>query len=299
VLDEAIPEIPATRAALVAPPPDPVAAELAGVVAHNRRRTVTLCAAPAGVVLALCTGIGAAAGALPIGLLLGVVLGLGCGTGLWRGSRRVVLGALRARVADEDDVPGPFTQVEGLCATMGLPAPPLYLVDEDLPGALALGRGPGNGAVVLTTGLLDTLDPVGIEGVLAHELAHLKRDDSGPATVAAALALVLGVRGSGAGATVHRLAGRGREFEADRMAVGATRYPPGLRQALATMTEGPVAPARAGTSGRALAERRVGQITRWLFAVVLPDRRGRRPQGAEATGELDAPSVRIAALDEW
>lgn len=278
---------------------NPLSSALGRAVTRNRRRALGLCLVPAVVVLAVAAGAGAALGASAVGLVVGAVLGALGGAGLWRGSGRVVLRSLRARPVDEEDVPGPFTQTEWLCATMGLPLPALYLVDDDLPDALAVGRSPSDAALVLTTGLLDALDPVGVEGVLAHELAHLKRHDSAPATVAAALALMSGAGGAGAGAAVHRLAGRGREFEADRMAVQATRYPPGLRQALATLTDGAAPTGLSGGSRQGLPERRVGQVTRWLFTVVLPDRAGRRAEGSAATGELDAPSVRIAALDEW
>lgn len=288
--------VTATRAGIDVPA-DPVAEALAKVVAGNRRRAGWLVLAPSAAVLVLCLGVGVGLGAILAGLSVGVVLSIGAAVGLWRGAPRLVLGALGVRPADEEDVPGPFSQLEGLCATMGLPVPALYVADEPIPDALAVGRGPKDGALVLTTGLLGTLDPVGLEAVLAHELAHLKRHDTAPATVGAALALMSGAGGSAAGRSVHRMAGRGREFEADRHAVSVTRYPPGLRQALAAM-------AAAGEQGGtapvgSMAGNRSGQVLRWLFTVSLPERNGRVPEVEDHIGELDAPSVRIAALDEW
>ena len=283
----------------IAVPVDPVAAALAQVVSSNRRRAMAVLALPAVVVLVVAVVIGAVASALVVGVVAGVVLSIAAALGLWRGAADVVLRALRARAVEEDDVPGAFTQVEGLCATMGLPLPALYLVDDELPDALAVGRGPDDGRILLTTGLLSSLDPVALEGVLAHELAHLKRHDTTPATVGAALALLVGVGGGSGGRAVHRVAGRGREFEADRHAVGVTRYPPGLSQALASMRS---ASEGAGAAS-AMALSRAGQLSRWLFTVALPDRArwasGHVPDTEETVGELDAPAVRIAALDEW
>ena len=261
----------------------------------NRRRAAWLCTAPAGVLVVLGLVFGAVLGALVVGVVVGAVAGACLAAGLWRGAPTLVLRAVGARPADEEDVPGPATQVEGLCASMGLPIPALYLVDDDLPDAMSVGRSPKDGALVLTSGLIGALDPVATEAVLAHELAHLKRHDTAPATVVAAMALVTGM-GPGAAGAVHRLAGRGREFEADRHAVSVTRYPPALSKALRAMSEATVSPQ---TAGGPLIRRRGGQVTRWLFTVALPDRSGRVPDAGDTTGELDAPLVRIAALDEW
>ena len=271
---------------------DPAAAELAEAAARNGRRAVAIAAAPALILFVVVAAIGAGLSVPLVGVVLGAVLAVVAGTVLWRFARRIVLAALGARLVDEDAAPGPSTQVEGLCATMGLPLPSLYLVDEVVPNALAVGRGSQDSALVLTTGLIDSLDPVELEGVLAHELAHVKRRDTAPATVASAVAIVTGLPASSAAGMVHRLAGRGREFEADRHAVRVTRYPPGLRQALATMVEaGGEVPADAG-------HRRAAVLTRWLRTVAPPVRDGRRAQ-EQSIGELDAPEVRIAALDEW
>ena len=266
-------------------------AGLRRVVVANRRRGRAVAAAPGAVVLVVGVVVGAAVDAVVAGAVAGAVVGAVVAGALWRGSTRIVLGALGARPVDEEEAPGPCTLVEGLCASMGLGVPELFVVDDPLPNALAVGRGPEDSALVLTSGLVDTLDPVPLEGVLAHELSHVKANDVAPATVAAALGIVVGL-GPATSGIVHRLAGRGREFEADRRAVGVTRYPPGLRQALDAMA------ASAPGSGP-LVSGRAGRTARWLFTVVLPDDEGRRPAGDEAAGELDAPAVRIAALDEW
>jgi heat shock protein HtpX len=270
---------------------DPVAAELSGAVAANRRRHVAIVTVPAVVLFVLGIAIGTASSSVVVGLVIGAVLGLGLTATLLWGGRALVLRVLRAVLIDEDDVPGPATQVEGLCATMGLGVPALYLVEETTPTALVLGRNQRHAALVLTSGIVETLDPVALEGVLAHELSHIKRCDIAPATAGAALAILFGVGAQEVGSALHRVLGRGREFAADRHAVQVTRYPPGLRHALEVMASVPAQPG--------LASRRVGQITRWLFTVALPDRNGHPSAEDDLVGELDAASVRMAALDEW
>lgn len=250
---------------------------------------------PGAVLLVIGVGVGAAAGVLLIGSIAGVVAGALVAVGLRRSATGVVLRALRAKPIDEDDIPGVATLVEGLCATLGLAQPALFTVDEPMPNALALGRDDSDAALVLTSGLLAAdFDPVCLEGLLAHELTHVKRGDIVSATTGAALMLSIGrVLPIGAAGVVHAIAGRGREFETDRQSVRATRYPPGLRQGLGALWEAPVG----GTSG--VVGRRAGEVTRWLWTSVLPDAQGHRPSGDEMVGELDVPSVRIAALDEW
>lgn len=279
------PTLPAEAVGLA----DPVAVELAGAVASNRRRAAAIVAAPAVFLFGVGVGIGTAGASVLVGVVVGAVLAVALLAVIQRGGRAIVLRALRAARVDEDVVPGPATQVEGLCATMGLSSPLLFLVEDETPNALALGRGEQHAALVLTTGILESLDPVALEGVLAHELSHVKRGDIVPATAGAALGLLFGVGAQEAGTVLHRVLGQGREFAADRHAVRVTRYPPGLRQAIKAMTS--------HESG-GLAARRAGQVTRWLFTVVL-GRSGHRPDGGEIAGELDAPQVRMAALDEW
>jgi Zn-dependent protease with chaperone function len=214
-----------------------------------------------------------------------VVVGLVVWAAVWRSATSMVLRSLQAGVATEDDLPTVSNLVDGLCASMGLPEPALFLIADDARDALALGRGPDDAVLVVTAGLANSLDPVQLEGVLAHELAHVKAGDIGPATMAAAVLLPLGF-GPAASRMVHRLAGRGREFRTDQLAVEVTRYPPGLRDALVSLIESP--------PPQSWSTRRGGWATRWLWTV---------PLGGEPTeapfGELDASTVRIAALDEW
>lgn len=241
----------------------------------------------------------AATGLVIVGLVAGAAAGAVVSLSVWLGATSVLLRSMRARRVDEEDVPRAYNLVEGLCVTMGLPVPAIWVVDDEARDALALGGGHRTAALVLTTGLADALDPVALEGLLAHELTHIKRCDIAPATVAAAVLLPWAVFVPGVGSLVHFLAGRGREFHTDRLAVGVTRYPPGLRDALSAIVEGPVPPA-----GSALSNRAGARATRWLWTVALPGP-ARPPvtpgwtDREQVVGDLDSAAVRIAALDEW
>src|SRR5262249_56002636 len=74
--------------------------------------------------------------------------------------------------------------VEGLCIAAGLPKPRLYVVDDPAPNAFATGRNPKHAALAVTTGLLNTMNRVELEGVIAHELSHVKNYDILVTTIA-------------------------------------------------------------------------------------------------------------------
>jgi heat shock protein HtpX len=242
------------------------------------------------VVAAVCIALVDVIVAVVAGVLVAVALAMVT----WRAATPALIRALHAEPADEDDDARVFNQVEGLCASMGLVPPAVYVVDEEALGAVTFGRRRRLAVLVVTSGLVDVLDPVQLEGVLAHELVHVKCADIVPATMAAAVALPLVAVMPGAAGLVHTLAGRGREFRTDQRAVSVTRYPPGLRDALALMVDGPVPSPSSPLSGRGVA-----LVTRWLWTVSLPDPAGGRRSGGGVAGELDAADVRISALDEW
>jgi len=261
---------------------------------RNRRHGLGLAGLPAVVVFGVVALILAAAVSPLVGLVVGAVCGGAVFALLWWGSTALVLRRLGCRVVeDEDDLPRVFNLVDGLCATMGLAPPKVCVIDDPTRNAIAVGRHPQTAALVITTGLVDALDPVALEGVLAHELTHVRRGDVAPATVAAAIGLTLAPLWPGVGDTVHALAGRGREFRTDQAAVAITRYPPGLRDALVVMESGPPP-----SPGGDLAGKTLGTATRRLWTVPLPGTSRRAAGPADAVGDLDATSARIAALDE-
>jgi len=186
-------------------------------------------------------------------------------------SDRVALAASRAKLADGPEYRRYHNLVEGLCIAAGLPKPRLYVVDDPAPNAFATGRNPKHAALAVTTGLLEMMNRVELEGVIAHELAHIKNYDILVGTIAVtavgAIALMadLGLRfmwfggrrdrndSSNSGnlgiilvvlafallilapfvAQLMQFAmTRKRELLADASGVQLTRYPPGLIAAL-------------------------------------------------------------------
>jgi heat shock protein HtpX len=92
-----------------------------------------------------------------------------------------------AKPADETEYARLHNLVEGLCIAGGLPKPRLYVVDDDAPNAFATGRDPKHAAIAVTTGLLAKMNRVELEGVLAHELSHIKNYDILVSTLAVTL----------------------------------------------------------------------------------------------------------------
>lgn len=189
----------------------------------------------------------------------------------WK-SDAVALAMSHARPADSKEYARLHNLVEGLCIASGLPKPRLYVVEDDAPNAFATGRNPKHAAIAVTTGLLAKMDRLELEGVLAHELSHIKNNDILVSTLAVtmvglvALLADIGLRfmywggprhrddrnSDGGGITaifavlglllmvlapiIARLMqfaiSRKREELADVTGVSITRYPPGLISAL-------------------------------------------------------------------
>ena len=84
----------------------------------------------------------------------------------------------RAREISRDEYFDYWNAVENLCISIGVPMPKLYVINDTSPNAFATGRSPKHSAIVVTKGLLDVMDKVELEGVLAHELAHIQNRDT-------------------------------------------------------------------------------------------------------------------------
>jgi heat shock protein HtpX len=242
-------------------------------VAQNKRRSALIIA---GFVIVVALVVAAFDYVLGGGGVVGFaialpVAGVAAFLSYWK-SDAIALRMSRARPADVETYPRLHNLVEGLCIAGGLPKPRLYIVDDPAPNAFATGRNPQHAAVAVTTGLLQKMNRVELEGVLAHELSHVKNYDILVSTIAVtmvgvvALLADIGVRmlwwgggrrtygdrdsnGAGAGLilipailllilapVVARLmqaaVGRRRESLADVSGVEMTRYPPGLIAAL-------------------------------------------------------------------
>lgn len=183
-------------------------------------------------------------------------------------SDKIALKASRATKADPKIHAQLHNIVENLAITAGLPKPQVYLIDDPAPNAFATGRNPKKGAVAVTTGLLTILNKAELEGVLAHELAHIGNRDTLVMTMTVILSGIIGMVGEWLWHSMYWFGGRGnsdqdsrqwmfwvvaivgsivanviamllrfaisrkREFLADATGALITRYPEGLASAL-------------------------------------------------------------------
>ncbi len=92
-------------------------------------------------------------------------------------SDSIILAISQARKIDKADSPELFRTVENVAIADGLPMPRVYIIEDSAPNAFATGRNPEHAAVVFTSGILDKLEPLELEGVVAHELSHVKNYD--------------------------------------------------------------------------------------------------------------------------
>ena len=92
-------------------------------------------------------------------------------------SDKIVLSMTGAKLIKKSDNPTLYRTVENLCITTGLPFPKVYIINESQPNAFATGRNDKHAVVAITQGLLDKLEKAELEGVIAHELSHIKNKD--------------------------------------------------------------------------------------------------------------------------
>jgi heat shock protein HtpX len=167
----------------------------------------------------------------PIGFAVVAVLVIGAALALYFNSDKMALAISHAKPADEQKYARLYNIVEGLCIASGLPAPRLYIIDDDAPNAFSTGLNPKRAAIVVTTGLLDKMNRIELEGVLAHELSHIRNYDILPTTLTVAMARVLIFAPLIASVTKFAVSPQ-REYDADASGAQLTRYPPGLISAL-------------------------------------------------------------------
>ena len=111
------------------------------------------------------------------GLVLAVVVAMGMAAVGYYASDKIVLTISRARPATKEEFPYLYNVVEGLAIAAGLPAPKCYVIDDTAPNAFAAGRKPETAVICVTTGILEKLNRVELEGVIAHEMSHIKNYD--------------------------------------------------------------------------------------------------------------------------
>ncbi|MCL4473811.1 MAG: zinc metalloprotease HtpX [Actinobacteria bacterium] len=204
--------------------------------------------------------------ALAIAVIIAVVMSL---TGYYKGDK-IALATSHARQVTHDDAPQLFNVVEEMSIASGNPMPSVYIIDDSAPNAFATGRDPEHSSIAVTQGLLDKMNREELQGVIAHEMSHVRNydilfatlvgvmvgaialmadfflrwsffggsrrssnDNSGPlGIILVVLALVLAILAPIAARMVQLAISRKREYLADASGVELTRNPNGLANAL-------------------------------------------------------------------
>ncbi len=227
----------------------------------NNVKTTLLLASLTGLLLAIGQ-LWAGQQGLVFALVMAAVLNLGT----YFFSDKIALAMSGAQPISREDGPRIYSIVERLAAKANIPVPKIYLIPTDSPNAFATGRNPNHASVAVTRGILELLDDQEIEGVLAHELGHVRNRDiltsAVVATIAGAITLIarmayyaemFGFGGGGSrdgrrGGALSALAmlivaplaalliqlaiSRSREYEADATGARITGNPQGLARAL-------------------------------------------------------------------
>jgi heat shock protein HtpX len=156
-------------------------------IRSNKRRSVVLILAFVLVTVAIGVLVGYLIGGGPVATGVAFVIALGMAvTSYWK-SDQIALRVSRAVPADPATYQRLHNLVEGLCIASGLPKPRVYVIEDDAPNAFATGRNPQHAAIAVTTGLLDKMNRVELEGVVAHELSHIRNYDILVSTIAVVL----------------------------------------------------------------------------------------------------------------
>jgi heat shock protein HtpX len=205
-----------------------------------------------------------------VGIVIVAVIVIVSSTVSYFNSDKAALAISRAKPADPHQYARLYNLIEGLCIASGLPKPRLYIIEDEAPNAFATGRNPKHAAIAVTTGLLEKMNRVELEAVLAHELSHIRNYDILVMTLTVTMVGIIALlsdfflrfmffgggrdddnNGNNPLAIVFMIVGfillifapiiayvmqsavsRRREFLADASGVQLTRYPPGLISAL-------------------------------------------------------------------
>ena len=245
------------------------------LVRSNKRRSAALVVGFVIIVALVGAAIGFVVGNGPLFTVIALIISGAIAFGSYWKADAIALRVSRAVPADPQQYQRLHNLVEGLCIAGGLPKPGVYVVDDPAPNAFATGRNPDHAAIAVTTGLLAKLNRVELEGVVAHELSHIRNYDILVSTLAVTMVGAVALMSDLAirmmwwnGGRVSRrgdrqdsgnplaLVGfallivapllakamqatisRSRETLADVSACQLTRYPPGLISALEKLKE--------------------------------------------------------------
>ncbi|MFM8793975.1 MAG: M48 family metalloprotease [Acidimicrobiales bacterium] len=245
------------------------------LIASNKRRTALLMTTFVVLLLLVGAAVGVLIGQGTLGTVVALAVAGAMAFGSYWKADRIALAVSRARPADPVTYARLHNLVEGLCIAGGLPKPGVYVIEDPAPNAFATGRNPQHAAIAVTTGLLDRMNRVELEGVVAHELSHIRNYDILVSTLAVTLVgavamladlamrmmwwnggrvardgdrrdssnplalvgLVLLIVAPLLARLMQAAVSRNRESLADVSACQMTRYPPGLIAALEKLRE--------------------------------------------------------------
>jgi heat shock protein HtpX len=248
-------------------------------VAANRRDSVLLALVVIAVLAALGFAIGYAVTGSPTGgvgaTLLGLTFGGLSGIGTYAVGDRLVLAASQAQLVDEGSAPQLMNVVREMSLAANVPMPAVYIIDDTAPNAFATGRDPAHASIAVTTGLLQKLDREELQGVIGHELSHVRNLDirfslvvgvmvgaiailadfflrftfwgggrrsdresggGGAQVIVMVIAIVLAILAPIIARLIQLAVSRQREYLADASSVQLTRNPYGLERALAVIS---------------------------------------------------------------
>ncbi|HVS70271.1 MAG TPA: zinc metalloprotease HtpX [Phycisphaerae bacterium] len=140
-----------------------------------------------GLLMGLCLAVGYAFGGEE-GLIIGLVVGGGMSVVTYFFSDKMALASVGARPVTREEAPELYDMTETLAKRAGLPMPRLYFSPEQAPNAFATGRNPKHSVVCVTAGLMQMMSGRELEGVIGHELSHVKHRDILISTIAAVMA---------------------------------------------------------------------------------------------------------------
>lgn len=241
----------------------------------NKRNTVFLITVFLVLIYALSWFLGALWGNPWFGLILVIPTAIIYVMIAWYSGSNIILATMGARPVTKQEYPYLYHSIEGLSIAAGIPTPKAYVIDDSALNAFATGRDPEHGVLCFTTGILNRLNRQELEGVIAHEIAHIKnydirymmlvtvligivtllsdfllrsflwgsmardRENNQVTMIMIGLGLLFAILSPFIGYMVRMAMSRQREYLADATGAHLTRYPQGLADALRKISEDP------------------------------------------------------------